>query len=567
MGEMKETGLEVVYEIPDVSFGSARQLRVICIGAGASGINLAYQFGRHMKNVDLQIYEKNEGVGGTWLENKYPGCACDIPAHNYQFSWAPNPRWTQFYASAPEILKYLQDTTRKFDLEKHMNFRHKVTQAKWDEVSGLWNLAILDESTGRVIEDSCHILINGSGFLNHWRWPEIPGLHSFEGDLMHTASWKDGTNFKDKRVGVIGNGSSGIQVLVSLYPEVKTMTTFIRSSTWVTTSFAQQFAGPDGANFDYTEEQKAEFAGNPQKMLAYQKDLELAMSARFELNLKDSPLQEQAKQYLTAQMKAKLGQDHPLTKVIIPDFGVGCKRPTPGLGYLEALSKPNTRVIMEPIAEVLPNAVKLKSGEIVALDSLICATGFDYSWIPRFPIIGRGGVDIRELWKERPYGYMGLAVHHLPNYFVFLGPNSPLSHGSTLPTLEIVTKYICRVVWKLQTENYKSMVPTNAAVADFLAHCDKFHQRTIWGTKCRSWFKGGKEDGHVLTHPGSRFHNVHMLINPRYEDWEWTSLSTNRFAYLGNGLTVLEKEEKEEKRRDPTWFLDDPDKGYEGLIY
>ena len=137
---------------------------------------------------------------------------------------------------------------------------------------------------------------------------------------------------------------------------------------------------------------------------------------------------------------------------------------------------------------------------------------------------------------------------------MFLGPNSPLSHGSALPTIEAVTKYMLRIVWKAQTET--------EAVKEFIHHNDTFHQKTIWGTKCRSWLKGGKEDGKVLTHPGSRIQNIHCLLNPRYEDWIWSPFAKNRFAFMGNGTTVLEEE-----GRDVTWYMNDSSTGYEGFIY
>lgn len=145
---------------------------------------------------------------------------------------------------------------------------------------------------------------------------------------------------------------------------------------------------------------------------------------------------------------------------------------------------------------------------------------------------------------------------------VFLGPNSPLSHGSAIPTIEAVTKYMLRMVWKVQTEGYKAIRPSTEAVTDFIEHNDTFHKKTIWGTKCRSWLKGGQEDGKVLTHPGSRIQNIHCLLNPRFEDWKWTPLSNNRFAYMGNGTTVLERE-----GRDTTWYINDANSGYEGIFY
>ncbi|KAJ5414816.1 hypothetical protein N7509_000150 [Penicillium cosmopolitanum] len=549
------------YLIPNVEMGSSRQLKIICIGAGASGLNLAFQARAHLRDVDLVIFEKNNEVGGTWYENRYPGCACDIPAHNYQFSWAQNPDWSHFYATAPEIHKYLLDTSYKYDLRQYVRFQHRVLDAHWDEETGMWNLRIEDEISGEVLSDSCHFLFNGGGYLNHWKWPTIEGLHTFQGDLVHTANWTAGIDLRDKKVGVIGNGSSGMQVLAAIYPDVHSLVSFSRSPTWVTPNFAADFAGPDGGNFQYSEEQKRELAENPEKFLAYRKALEKTMSGSFMLNLRDSELQQLAKEHLAEHMKGIL-KDEALSKALIPEFGVGCRRPTPGLGYLETLTKPNARLITDRIDSIIPEGIKLETGETIELDVIVCATGFEYSWIPRFPVTGRNGTKLSDLWKDRPTAYFGLAVQDMPNYFVFLGPNSPLSHGSAIPTIEAVTKYMLRMVWRFQTERYKAVVPSPDAVNDFVQHNDTFHQRTIWGTKCRSWLKGGKENGKVLTHPGSRIQNIHCLLNPRYEDWEWKSLSRNRFAYMGNGVSVLEQE-----GRDSTWYINDANCGYEGIFY
>ncbi|KAF9885314.1 hypothetical protein FE257_013031 [Aspergillus nanangensis] len=527
-GEFASDG---VYSIPNVPMGTARHLKIICIGAGASGINLAFQVREHMRNIDFVIYEKNDDVGGTWYENRYPGCACDIPAHNYQFSWAENPNWSEFYATSTEICEYLTATSHK------------------------------DETSQRVFAESCHFLFNGGGYLNNWKWPSINGLETFKGDLVHTAHWTEDIDLCDKRVGVIGNGSSGMQVLAAIHPDVKSLVSFSRSPTWVTPTFASEFAGKDGGNFQYSEKQKRELAQDLKAFLKYRKALEKAMTGNFEGNLKDSEMQRKTKEELTEHMKSVL-KDDTLIQSLVPEFGVGCRRPTPGLGYLETLTKPNVRLVTDNITEIVPQGIKTATGEVIEMDAIVCATGFDYSWIPKFPIMGRNYRSLGELWEKRPTAYLGLAVNELPNYFVFLGPSSPLSHGSALPTIEAVTKYMLRIVWKAQTESYKAVVPSSEAVHDFVHHNDTFHQKTIWGTKCRSWLKGGTEDGKVLTHPGSRIQNIHCLLNPRYEDWVWTPLAANRFAFMGNGMTVLE-----EDRRDATWYMNDHNAGYEGIFY
>lgn len=211
------------YLIEDHILGDARFMKVICIGAGPAGLNLAYQVRRHLQNTQLTIYEKNSSLGGTWFENKYPGCACDNPSHVYQFEWAPNPDWSMYYSPAPEILHYLEKVARDHDLEQYINVDQEITQAQWLEEKGMWRVTIFDRQKAKEKEDWCHMLVNGSGVLNHWRWPDISGLKSFEGSLLHSAQWDTNADWKDKRVAVIGNGSSGIQLVTALQPSISVM--------------------------------------------------------------------------------------------------------------------------------------------------------------------------------------------------------------------------------------------------------------------------------------------------------------------------------------------------------
>lgn len=293
--------------------------------------------------------------------------------------------------------------------------------------------------------------------------------------------------------------------------------------------------------------------------------------------LKDSPEQEEAKNFSLNEMRSKLGADSPLLKHIIPTFGVGCRRPTPGNGYLEALGQENVRVAIDPIAEIVPEGIKLATGEVIPVDVLICATGFDISFQPRYPVVGRNGVSLKDQWKRFPTAYLTLAVPNFPNHFsmrlhdqpvktvlitlsvVFLGPSSPVGHGSILPIIEHATKYMLRMIHKCQTQGVKSVEVCQEAVDDFVEHTQTFLQRTAWSTHCRSWFKNGTIDGPIVAlHPGSRIHWFHMLEEPRYEDYKWEYIRRNRFSYLGNGFST-----REDPGKDTAYYFDRPDDGFE----
>ncbi|KIW94075.1 uncharacterized protein Z519_05391 [Cladophialophora bantiana CBS 173.52] len=357
-------------------------------------------------------------------------------------SWALNPDWSEFYVDSKEIWEYFNNAAQKFGLNRYINLRHRAVGAVWEETRGVWLVDVLDEATRIKFTDWCHFLINGSGFLKYAEHFSL-GVPDTK---LHSAAWDESVVLKGKRVAVIGNGSSGIQIVTVIQPEVAALSVFIRSPTWVSTSFAQDFAGPNGINFSYTDEQKQAFQNDTQGLQSYRKAVETNMNSNHKVAHTNSPEQQIAVQYLTKIMKSGIGENHPQADRLIPDFGVGCRRPTPGVGYLEALVASNNRTIFDPIAEVVEDGIRLNTGELIEVDVIVCATGFDVSWKPRFPVIGRGGIDLSDQWKDRPLSYLSFAVPNFLNYFIYLGPNSPLSHGSALPSIEHLTKYLIRLL-------------------------------------------------------------------------------------------------------------------------
>lgn len=259
---------------------------------------------------------------------------------------------------------------------------------------------------------------------------------------------------------------------------------------------------------------------------------------------------------LVAHMTKALGNDASLIEAIIPTtFLPGCRRLTPGPGYLESITADNARVVTERVSKVVPNGIELASGEVIEVDAIICATGFDVSFCPRFPIIGRGGKNLKDMWtQEHPAAYMSCAVVDMPNYFMFLGPNAPIGHGSVLSIAEHVARYIVRMMRKCQTEGIKTISIRPEAVQEYTQHTRKFMPRTLWAGNCRSWYKNGTMDGPITAlHPGSRIHWFHLMELFRYEDYEYVHLSNNRFSFLGNGFSVREDCE------NPTWYMDRAD--------
>jgi cation diffusion facilitator CzcD-associated flavoprotein CzcO len=392
-----------------------RPIRLICVGAGAVGLTVAFKAERELENVLVQIYEKNHDVGGTWLENRYPGCMCDIPSHSYQFTWARNSRWTSFYSKAEEIWQYFKDTAVKYGLEKYIKFEHKVECATWNEENGVWDLEIRTPD-GSLIRDSCEVLVNGTGILNSWSLPNIPGVHDYEGKLMHSAHWDQSFDLTDKTVAVIGGGFSAVQVIPNIQPIVKKLIPFLRSPVWVTTGFGAQYAGPNGTNFSYSEEQKKKFETDPEGFDQYVRGLEGELNKRFTLMHNHSKDQKISRDYVAEQMRKSLSNEE-LAARMVPNFGLGCRRMTPGEGYLQSLSKPNVHVVHDSVVRFTKTGVIDAAGTEHHVDAVVCATGFADLFKPHFKVVGRGGKIVQDEFGDQPIAYMSIMAEHFPNMF------------------------------------------------------------------------------------------------------------------------------------------------------
>ncbi|KAF8902333.1 monooxygenase [Gymnopilus junonius] len=511
-----------------------RRLKVICIGAGASGLLLAYKLQRSFEKFDLIVYEKNEGVSGTWYENRYPGCACDIPAHIYTWSFEPSTSWSSVYAGSGEVNQYFENFAQKYNLHKYCKLKHLVSKAVWNEGEGRWEVQVINMATGETIHDSCDILVNAGGVLNAWQWPKIPGLEKYKKKLLHTANWDASVDLNGKHVGLIGNGSSGIQVLPAIHSQARKITTFFREPTWVS---PVQGVG----QHIYTAEERRVFETDPAALLKYRKQLETDINGIFPMFTANSVNQQVAYDHMVTLMKTRL-QNERLEKLVIPKWAVGCRRITPGVNYLETLGSEKVDVVFGGIQRITENGCISDDGKEYPVDVLICATGFETSYRPRFPVIGSNGNSLSEAWAEESKSYLGMAAHGFPNYFMFVGPNSPIGNGTVLVAIEAQADYMLKMMDRWQTETIHSFSPKKEAVEDFVEWKDEYMKGTVWQEECRSWYKRNSVSGKVTAlWPGSTMHYLEALAEPRYDDWD-IKYDGNRFAFLGNGSSQTEKD-------------------------
>ncbi|KAF9453877.1 FAD/NAD(P)-binding domain-containing protein [Macrolepiota fuliginosa MF-IS2] len=554
------------YQLGDFCADAARPIKVVVIGAGYSGTYCFWNSGRSLrqkvKNVDLTIYEAHSGVGGTWFVNKYPGLACDVPSH------AKN--WSQFYVSGPEILKYIEGVVDKYKLHPYIKLQHRVVGLRYDEATGKWHISLRRPSADKegeteVFEDVADVVLSAVGSLSIPTWPDIQGIESFEGELIHSAAWKtkegEGAwedtvkTWGEKRVGVIGVGSSGIQIVANLQPRVKQLINYVRGKTWISSTFLRDklldlSGGEDVPNCDYKEKDLKNFEDD-HRYQEYRRSIEHGLMAVHIATLHGNPLQQLAREAFTKDMRQRLEKKPWIADHLIPDFAVACRRLTPGPGYLEALCEDNCDFVPTPIKQILPNGIETADGKIQELDVIVCATGFDTSSRYGFPIVGRNGLDLADKYTPVPRTYLGIATDGFPNFFHVFGPNTGVGAGSLLLIIERQAEYAVQATLKLQRERLKSMEVKAEAVDDF----DQYLE-TVFGQKCRSWYKAGKSaDGRVTgLWPGSPLHAAKALEYPRWEDYSYERLDgdpKNRFYYFGDGNTAADVDPEADK----AWYL------------
>ncbi|RBR07511.1 uncharacterized protein FIESC28_10592 [Fusarium coffeatum] len=548
----------------------ARPLKVIYIGAGISGICGAVEFRKQVPDIDLIIYEKNPDLGGTWYENRYPGCACDVPAHAYQLTYESSPRWSSFFASAPEILQYWKDVATKYDVRKHMRFQQKCIGARWDEATNKWHVQLKDLNTGVEYQDSSDVLVTGEGVLNEWKWPDIEGIQSFKGSLLHSANWDPQIDLKDKSVAVIGSGSSGLQIVPAILPEVKHMDHYIRGRSWIVGLFGdtetRQRIHDAGGNFNYTPDEIKKWETDREAYLEYRRAIEYTINKNFGVLFHGSKEQTNLRQIAQDSMMQRLKEKPEIYDHLLPEFSPYCKRMSPGPGYLEALASPKVDTITCGISKINETGVITTDGEYHPVDAIICATGFQTSPANRsFPIYGVDGINLRERFQKRPETYLSVCTDGFPNFFQSMGPNSMPGAGSLLLTIEKTNVYISKILARMAYDNISRIEPKHNMVQAFTNYCDEFFKQTVFSEECNSWYKtyeagASREEqkrGRITAlWPGSSLHCIRTLSNPRWEDFEYKYCDDDEFGWFGNGWTLAEKYVTKEVE-SLTWYLDD----------
>ncbi|UNI24497.1 hypothetical protein JDV02_010237 [Purpureocillium takamizusanense] len=322
-----------------------------------------------------------------------------------------------------EINSYLKGVVRYFDLDRFIAYNSKVVSARWSTETCTWTVEV---ENGPSVESE--ILINACGILNNPKMPEITGLDTFAGQILHTAAWDQSVDLRNKRIGIIGAGASSIQLLPQIQPTAEKVQVFIRTPSWIYPPFA--LTAGTAASHAYSEEEKETFRWDEDSYLEARKVMEGQFNGMFRIFIKNSLEQKAMRAKVESHMRSII-KDHALQEQLIPKFEMGCRRINPGDSFLVAIQKPNVEPVLDPVDKITEIGV-IAGGKLYEADVLVAATGFNTSFRPRFPIIGLDGINLQDLWADEPVSYMGTGVSGFPNYLIFLGPNTPISNGSLM---------------------------------------------------------------------------------------------------------------------------------------
>jgi cation diffusion facilitator CzcD-associated flavoprotein CzcO len=446
-------------------------LRVAIVGAGFGGLGAAIRL-RQAGIDDFLVFERAGDVGGTWWDNSYPGCACDVPSHLYSFSFAPNPSWSRSFSAQPEIWEYLRDCARRFGILPHLRLRHEVRQACWDEGRQRWRV---ETSGGTWTAD---VLVAATGPLSEPKVPALPGLDGFKGSVFHSARWDHGHDLTGRQVAVVGTGASAIQFVPAIQPRVGRLRVFQRTAPWVLPRRDRALTGAERWLFR-TVPSVQRLARSSIYWMRESWTLGFLHPRVMRLP------QRLARRHLRAAVP-----DPALRARLTPDYTLGCKRVLLSNDYLPALARSNVEVVTAGIREVRPHGILTDDGVEHPADTIVFGTGFHVSDPPVGELVrGRDGRTLAEAWDGSPKAFLGTTVAGFPNLFLLLGPNTGVGSTSVLLMIEAQVEYLLRVLAYMRAAGVAAVEPRPEAQRTYVAGVDARMRPTVWSAGgCASWY-------------------------------------------------------------------------------
>ncbi|MBC6460068.1 flavin-containing monooxygenase [Actinomadura sp. HBU206391] len=445
---------------------------IVIVGSGFAGLGMAIQLkkaGFH----DFVILEKNADVGGTWRDNTYPGCACDVPSHMYSFSFELNPGWSRMFAPQEEIWAYMRRCVAKHGLAEHLRYGSAVDAMEWDDSAGHWEVTVADGSryTPKAV-------IAGIGGLHIPSYPDIPGLERFAGAAFHSAEWDHSLDLEGKRVAVIGTGASAIQFVPPLAEKAARLHVFQRTAPWIQPRPDIRFSTP-----------MRRALALPGAARAFRTAIYWVLEAR-SVGFTVDPRLSGAMKKVALDHLARQIRDPELRAKVTPDYTIGCKRILLSSDYYPALTRPNVDLVTDEIAEVTETGIVTASGSVHEVDVIVYGTGFKVAdALTGQRITGRNGLKIQEAWADGIEAHHGVTVPGFPNLFLLSGPNTGLGHNSIIFMIETQIQHILGCLRLLSAAKGRAIEVRGPAVRRFNDRVQRRLRRAVWSQGgCRSWY-------------------------------------------------------------------------------
>jgi cation diffusion facilitator CzcD-associated flavoprotein CzcO len=445
--------------------------RIAIVGTGFSGLGMAIRLKQEGEH-DFVLLERADDIGGTWRDNTYPGCRCDVPSHLYSFSFAPNPNWSSTFSPQSEILDYLKDCAERFEVMPHVRFETELESASWDNDDEIWRI---ETSQGAM---TANVLIAAQGPLSDPSLPAVPGIETFEGTAFHSAQWNHDHDLTGERVAVIGTGASAIQFVPEIQPAAAQLHVFQRTAPWVIPH----------RNRPLKRSERAIYRLFPPAQLAMRAGIYWARES-FVLQFRHRAVGKLLERIPMTHMRRQV-KDPELRRKLTPDYRIGCKRILPTDEWYPALAQPNVEVIAGGLTEVRPHSVVAEDGTEREVDTIIFGTGFHVTDVPIADRVrGRDGRSLTETWNGSMQAYKGTTVAGYPNLFFLVGPNTGLGHTSIVFMIESQVAYVLDALKTMRRRGARTLEVREQAQSAYNAELDRMTDDTVWVTGgCTSYY-------------------------------------------------------------------------------
>ncbi len=444
------------------------------VGAGFAGIIAALRL-QKSKPDSFVVFERAAEVGGTWRDNIYPGCACDVPSNLYSISFEPNPDWQRRYSPQPEILEYLKTVVHKNNIESHIRYDSDIVRFEFVEEYGLWKLTDRHERTTIV-----RTVILAVGPFNRPQLPDIKGIDTFRGKTLHSARWDTSYDLKGKRVAVVGTGASAVQIVPTIAPIVAQLTVFQRTAAWVSNRMDVEVP-----LVKRRRHQKLPVLQKLKRALLY-----WFLEFRGLMFMGNERIYRYFHKLAVQKLETEV-KDPETRRKLTPDYKLGCKRILSSDDYLPTFNRENVSLETDSIVKITPEGILTGNGTVHELDTIIFATGFEVAdFTTDVKIVGRRGRELFTEWREKGLeAYKGTTVSGYPNLAFILGPNTGLGHSSMIHMMESQMNYILKYLDLLEKKGENAFLDLKPEVQQsYNETIDEQFQTTVWASGCKSWY-------------------------------------------------------------------------------